>query len=125
MGNEHKTEDGIWYISYGDEEALRPGRKLQIEHSIYLKQAGIATIISQGREKIEIMRADSIAQEQKAFDAASAAAKQWERHAAHTEACDWALDYLNTPEVTHTGNQWRETDDGARKGEEISNRVYR
>ena len=35
-----------------------------------------------------------------------------------------ALSYLRTPEVTHTANEWRKTDNW-RNDEEISNRVYR
>ena len=37
---------------------------------------------------------------------------------------DRAISYLRTPEVEHTGNQWKDTDNW-RSAQEISNRVYK
>ena len=53
-----------------------------------------------------------------------AAAKQWNSRAAATQTINRALEYLRTPEVAHTSNQWQSKDNW-RDGEEISNRVYK
>ena len=52
-----------------------------------------------------------------------AAAKQWEQQAAATQTINRALEYLRTPEIEHTGNQWKDTDNW-RADQKISNRVY-
>ena len=75
-------------------------------------------------ENLEAMRQGSIDGEQKAYEIVVAAAKQWEQQAAVTQKLNRALEYLHTPEVKHTANEWRKTDNW-RNDEEISNRVYR
>ncbi len=77
-----------------------------------------------GVESLEAMRQGSIDGEQKAYEIVVAAAKQWEKQAAATQTINRALSYLRTPEVEHTANEWRKTDNW-RNDEEISNRVYR
>ena len=77
-----------------------------------------------GTESLEAMRQGSIDGEQKAYEIVLAAAKQWEQQAAATQTINRALEYLRTPEVAHTSNQWQSKDNW-RDGEEISNRVYK
>ncbi|KAI4450423.1 hypothetical protein C823_004956 [Eubacterium plexicaudatum ASF492] len=84
----------------------------------------ISSFIAQGEEKIQAMRQDSMDGEKKAFDIVLAATKQWEQQAAVTQKLNRALEYLHTPEVKHTANEWRKTDNW-KNDEEISNRVYR
>ena len=86
---------------YGDD--LKPGYELKVEHSV---------------------SCENVDGEQKAYEIVLAAAKQWEQQAAATQAINRALEYLRTPEVSHTANQWR-SKDSWRDGEEISNRVYK
>ena len=69
------------------------------------------------------MRQGSIDGEQKAYEIVVAAAKQWEQQAAATQTINRALEYLRTPEIEHTGNQWKDTDNW-RADQKISNRVY-
>ena len=77
-----------------------------------------------GEQSLEAMRQGSIAGEQKAYDVVVAAAKQWEQQAATTQLINRALEYLRVPEVEHTENKWKATDNW-RSDEEISNRVYK
>lgn len=107
---------------YGDR--LEPGYELKIEHSITCEAVDISTLITMGAQGLEAMREGSIAGEQKAYEIVVAAAKQWEQQAASTQLINRALEYLHTPEVEHTGNQWKSTENW-RSGEEISNRVYK
>ena len=76
-----------------------------------------------GIDSLEAMRQGSIDGEQKAYEIVVAAAKQWEQQAAATQTINRALEYLRTPEIEHTGNQWKDTDNW-RADQKISNRVY-
>ena len=107
---------------YGDD--LKPGYELKVEHSISCENVDISALIAMGTESLEAMRQGSIDGEQKAYEIVLAAAKQWEQQAAATQTINRALEYLRTPEIAHTSNQWR-SKDSWRDGEEISNRVYK
>ena len=107
---------------YGDD--LKPGYELKVEHSVSCENVDISALIAMGTESLEAMRQGSIDGEQKAYEIVLAAAKQWEQQAAATQTINRALEYLRTPEVAHTSNQWQSKDNW-RDGEEISNRVYK
>lgn len=103
---------------------LTPGAEVKIEHSISCEDVDISSLIKMGAESLEAMRQGSIDGEQKAYDIVVAAAKQWEQQAAATQTINRALEYLRTPEVAHTSNQWKDTNNW-RDAQEISNRVYK
>ena len=106
---------------YGDH--LSPGYSLKIEHSVSCEKKDLSPLIAKCEDALAALRKDSIDSEQKAFDIVVAAANQWEQQAANTQNIDRAIQYLHTPEVKHSNNQWQKND-GYRDGEEISNRVY-
>lgn len=112
------------YRSYRYGDQLTPGAELKIEHSVYAEETDLSAWIAKGTEALTALRDESIQNEQKAFDIVAAAANQWEEQAAHTQVLNRALEYLRTPEVKHSGNQWEKTNNW-RDAEEISNRVYR
>ena len=103
---------------------LTEGSQLKFEHSVYCEEVDISSLITQGADALEALRQDSMDGEQKAFEIVQAAANQWEQQAAETQKLNRALKYLRTPEVAHTGNEWRKTGNW-RDAEEISNRVYK
>ena len=103
---------------------LTEGSQLKLDHSVYCEDVDISSLITQGADALEALRQDSIDGEQKALAIVQAAAKQWEQQAAVTQKLNRALEYLRTPEVAHTGNEWRKTGNW-RDAEEISNRVYK
>ena len=117
-------EENKDYRAYRYGDHLEPGAELKIEHSVSCEDVDISSLITMGAENLEAMRQGSIDGEQKAYEIVVAAAKQWEKQAAATQMINRALSYLRTPEVTHTANEWRKTDNW-RNDEEISNRVYR
>lgn len=117
-------EENKDYRAYRYGDHLEPGAELKIEHSIFCEDVDISSLITMGAENLESMRQGSIDGEQKAYEIVVAAAKQWEQQAAATQMINRALSYLRTPEVEHTANEWRKTDNW-RNDEEISNRVYR
>lgn len=117
-------EENKDYRAYRYGDHLEPGSELKITHSIFCEDVDISSLITMGAENLEAMRQGSIDGEQKAYEIVVAAAKQWEKQAAATQMIGRALEYLRTPEVEHTGNEWRKTGNW-RDDEEISNRVYR
>lgn len=106
---------------YGDH--LEPGHSLKIEHSITCEQTDLSSLIAKGEDALLALRKDSMDSEQTAFEIVVAAANQWEKQAAYTQNLNRAIEYLRTPEVSHSNNQWQKNG-GYRDGEEISNRVY-
>ena len=104
-------------------DRLIEGKEIRLEHSVICENQDILNLIGQGKEKIKAMRAESMSDEQKAFEIVKPAAKEWEKQATVTQQYEQALEYLDTPEVKHTGNQWVKRSSGT--GEEISNRVYK
>lgn len=103
---------------------LTEGSQLKFEHSVYCEDVDISSLITQGTDALEALRQDSMDGEQKAFEIVQAAAKQWEQQAAVTQKLNRALEYLRTPEVAHTANQWQPNQNNS-DWEEISNRVYK
>ena len=120
MGKNHMWLSDTLF-AYGDH--LTPGSELKIEHSVVCENVDISTLITMGTDSLEAMRQGSIDGEQKAYEIVVAAAKQWEQQAAATQTINRALEYLRTPEIEHTGNQWKDTDNW-RADQKISNRVY-
>ena len=117
-------EENKDYRAYRYGDHLEPGYELKVEHSVSCEDVDISALIAMGTESLAAMRQGSIDGEQKAYDIVVAAAKQWEQQAAATQMIDRAISYLRTPEVEHTGNQWKDTDNW-RSAQEISNRVYK
>lgn len=116
-------EENRDYHAYRYGDHLTPGSELKIEHSVVCENVDISTLITMGTDSLEAMRQRSIDGEQKAYEIVVAAAKQWEQQAAATQTINRALEYLRTPEIEHTGNQWKDTDNW-RADQKISNRVY-
>lgn len=117
-------EENKDYRAYRYGDHLEPGAELKIEHSIFCEDVDISSLITMGAENLEAMRQGSIDGEQKAYEIVVAAAKQWEKQAAATQMINRALEYLRTPEVTHTANQWQPNQNNS-DWEEISNKVYK
>ena len=65
---------------------------------------------------------ESQAEEKKVFEEMKKAVTAWDEHGAQTLLLQKAIEYLKTPEVTHTHNEWQRHKDGSW---EISNLVYK
>jgi hypothetical protein len=73
-------------------------------------------------EQLQAMRVESAAKEQKIYDNLCKAAAAWDEQAGQTLLYDKAIEYIKTPPVKHTSNQWETTEYGHRI---ISNMVYK
>ena len=110
------------YTSY-DHDKLEAAETMRIERRIYFeaKDGDIAPYASLPIAQLLSMRSESAAAEQAIFDNLKERAAAWEEQAGRTLLLDKALEYVRTPHVQHTANEWRENEYNRHTR---SNRVY-
>ena len=110
------------YSSY-DHDKLEAAETMRIERRIYFeaKDREIAPYASLPIAQLLSMRSESAAAEQAIFDSLKEQAAAWEEQAGKTLLLDKALEYVRTPHVQHTANEWRENEYNRHTR---SNRVY-
>ena len=110
------------YTSY-DHDKLEAAETMRIERRIYFeaKDGDIAPYASLPIAQLLSMRSESAAAEQAIFDSLKEQAAAWEEQAGKTLLLDKALEYVRTPHVQHTANEWRENEYNRHTR---SNRVY-
>ena len=110
------------YTSY-DHDKLEAAETMRIERRIYFeaKDGDIAPYASLPIAQLLSMRSESAAAEQAIFDSLKEQAAAWEEQAGKTLLLDKALEYVRTPHVQHTANQWQENEYNRHTR---SNRVY-
>lgn len=110
------------YTSY-DHDKLEAAETMRIERRIYFeaKDGDIAPYASLPIAQLLSMRSESAAAEQAIFDSLKEQAAAWEEQAGKTLLLDKALEYVRTPHVQHTANEWLENEYNRHTR---SNRVY-
>ena len=110
------------YTSY-DHDKLEAAETMRIERRIYFeaKDGDIATYASLPIAQLLSMRSESAAAEQAIFDDLKERAAAWEEQAGRTLLLDKTLEYVRTPHVQHTANEWQTTEHNRHIR---SNRVY-
>ena len=110
------------YSSY-DHDKLETAETMRIERRIYFeaKDREIAPYASLPIAQLLSMRSESAAAEQAIFDSLKEQAAAWEEQAGRTLLLDKALEYVRTPHVQHTANEWQTTEHNHHIR---SNRVY-
>ena len=110
------------YSSY-DHDKLEAAETMRIERRIYFeaKDGDIAPYASLPIAQLLSMRSESAAAEQAIFDSLKEQAAAWEEQAGKTLLLDKALEYVRTPHVQHTANEWQTTEHNRHIR---SNRVY-
>ena len=110
------------YTSY-DHDKLEAAETMRIERRIYFeaKDGDIAPYASLPIAQLLSMRSESAAAEQAIFDSLKEQAAAWEEQAGKTLLLDKALEYVRTPHVQHTANEWQKNEYNRHTR---SNRVY-
>ena len=110
------------YSSY-DHDKLEAAETMRIERRIYFeaKDREIAPYASLPIAQLLSMRSESAAAEQAIFDDLKERAAAWEEQAGRTLLLDKTLEYVRTPHVQHTANEWQTTEHNRHIR---SNRVY-
>lgn len=103
---------------------LREGSEICIQRQMTYRgqYADFKPFLNIPQKELEKRLNDSKAEEKKIYDGLQKAAKAWDEHGAQTLLLQKAIEYLKTPEVQHTANQWKQRKDGTW---EISNLVYK
>ena len=114
------------YYGVFDDDDLYPGAKIKIEHSVvqgYLDHpVDLSPFIGIDADTLTAKRSESAEAEKVLFDKIRASISEWERQAAVTKTYDRTLEYINTPTLEHTSNQW--IHDDFLNTDKISNMVY-
>lgn len=126
MAAQSKKDEQTYYRVYHYPDKYEAGVLFEISrkvefNSYYADKSDLAELVKLPLAELRSKRKDSAAEEKTAFQAVQAAAGQWTTRAAQTMLLDRALEYVQTPEVKHTNNEWKPVRDGQM---EISNLVY-
>ena len=102
---------------------IEAAETMRIERRIYFeaKDREIAPYASLPIAQLLSMRSESAAAEQAIFDDLKERAAAWEEQAGRTLLLDKTLEYVRTPHVQHTANEWQTTEHNRHIR---SNRVY-
>ena len=120
--SERMAEIKTGYSTY-DHDRLDPADSMRIERKLYFEQdkADISGLTVLSMEQLREIREESAAAEQTIYEDLKQRAAAWEAQAGQTLAVDKAIEYVRTPEVKHTANQWEAAENDRHI---ISNRVY-
>lgn len=120
--SERMAEIKTGYSTY-DHDRLDPADSMRIERKLYFEQdkADISGLTALSMEQLQEIREESAAAEQTIYEDLKQRAAAWEAQAGQTLAVDKAIEYVRTPEVKHTANQWEAAENDRHI---ISNRVY-
>ena len=96
------------YSSF-DSGNLKPAEEIKIERRIYFNSnsADISDLTALPLEQLQTMREESAAAEQAIFENLQESTKAWEEQAGQTLSLNKAIEYVRTPLVQHTSNEWQ------------------
>lgn len=126
MAAQSKQDERTYYRVYHYTDKHEAGvlfdvnRKVEFD-SYYVDKSDLAELVKLSLKELQGKRKISVDEEKAAFQAVQAAGDQWTVCAAQTMLLDRAMEYVQTPEVPHTANEWKPIKDGQM---EISNLVY-
>lgn len=99
------------YTSY-DFDSLEASHKMKIDRTVYFDTAAedIAPLTGLPLVELQQMRQESTEAEQTIYEALREQAKAWEEQAGRSAILSKAIEYVMTPPVKHTSNEWEKTD---------------
>lgn len=117
------TDMENFYDAYDFDTYVRAGEEIRLSRQLVLSPANtdLSPFANCKVADLNKLRKISEAAENKVFEELCASLSKWEEKGRITMLLDAAIQYLSTPEVQHTSNQW-ESDGHDRY--KISNRVY-
>ena len=121
---EKDSKDSFYFLN-AFQDGITPGQQMTIQHRISFNdwQAGphIAPLVELTGEEITRRKEASVTLEKELYAQLKKLAAAWDEQAAQTMLLERALEYVRTPEVVHTANEWKQAKNGIW---EISNRTY-
>lgn len=124
---QRKEPEPTFYRAGRYPEKLEPGIALELKRTVefvayYVEKCNLEELSKLPLKDLQDKRKDGVAAEKGLFEKVLAAVQDWENQAVQTMLLDRAIEYVKTPEVAHTSNEWKQKKDGVW---EISNRVYK
>lgn len=115
-----------FYQTFHPNDKLIPGAHIELSRNIEFDQwradlSDVAGLVKLSPEELASKREDSAGKEQDILKKLQGLLSEWEAQAAQTLELDMALEYLHTPLVAHTSNEWTQAEDGQWS---ISNLTY-
>lgn len=118
-------QDSFYYLN-AYQDGVRPGESLMIQHRLSFNdwnaETHMAPLVGLSAAELESRKTASITLEKEVYAKLKKIAEEWDKQAAQTMLLERALEFVRTPEVAHTGNEWKEVKKGVW---EISNRTYK
>ena len=114
----------LFYDIFTSNSHLQEGGFLSVQRRLLYQgeRADFKPFLNVPQKELEQRLKASQAEEKKVYAELQRAAKAWDEHGAQTLLLKKAIEYLKTPEVKHTANEWKQQKDGSW---EISNLVYK
>lgn len=127
MATQRKEPEPAFYRSLHYPDELQPGVRIKLSRSVEfvsyeVDRSNLTELVTLPLKELQSRHKDRAAEEKAVFEKVQSAAEKWVTKAAQTMLLDRALEYVQTPEVKHTSNEWKEQENGIW---EISNRVYK
>lgn len=115
-----------FYRTFHPNDKLIPGAHIELSRNVEFDQwradlSDVAGLVKLSPEELASKREDSAEKEQDILKKLQGLLSEWEAQAAQTLELDMALEYLHTPLVAHTSNEWKQAEDGQWS---ISNLTY-
>lgn len=106
-----KGEKAMPYTSY-DYDSLDASHKMKIDRTVYFDTTAedIAPLTALPLVELQQMRQESTEAEQTIYENLRQQAKAWEEQAGRSALLGRAIEYVMTPPVKHTSNEWQKTD---------------
>lgn len=104
--------------------SFTPGGEIRLSEyaSLPSNRCDLSGLLDYSFPELEAMKAESIKKENVIYQKIEAAISEWKKQAEDTQRLAKAMEYLRTPPVQHTSNQWTVTEFGRH---ERSNMVYK
>ncbi len=117
-------EEKKFYTVLDGLDDLKPGKQIVVNHTVRIwgGAADLTPLVCQSEKELIARQKTSIRKEEQVYEKLRKATGEWEELGAQTLLLEKALEYVRTPEVAHTANEWRRQMDGTM---EISNRTYK
>ncbi len=108
---EERKREIMSYSTY-DHDKLEAAENMRIERKVYFEtdKADISALAGLPLEQLQTMREESEAAEQAVFADLQKRAAAWEEQAGKTLEIKKAIEYVRTPPVKHTSNEWEQRD---------------
>ena len=123
--SEKDSRDSFYFLN-AYQDGITPGQKITIQHNVsyndWRAAPHLTPLVKLTDAEINQRKEASITLEKELYAKLKQIASEWDEQAAHTMLLERALEYVHTPEVEHTANEWKERENGVW---EISNRTYK